>query len=922
MSLGHWIYKLPLRLRSVFHRDQVENELDEELQYHLDRQIQILIEQGVPPGEARAVALRQMSGLTQQKENCRDARGVGLVEDLISDSRYALRSFLKSPSLVLVIIASLALGIGANTAIFSVMNAISLKMLPVPDPGRLVLLNWSSKAWPEGFIEDLEGNGGRDAGGVLSSNSFASDIYAELKKQNDVFDQTFAFAANDANVNIKVNGTADSAHLQAVSGDFFIGLGISPWLGREFLPADDTPSSAPVAVVSHEFWRKHFGADAGTAEKTVNINGHPVTIVGVAPPEFFGVVPGNPIDIYVPLSLYSQQWTRLYPDDPLTSPKTWWLTIMGRMKPGVTQASARSELQVIFDRALRARSQSTTKPAIPTVTVIPAGRGLNDLRQKFSTSLLLLMGMVGLVLLIACANVAGVLLARATARQKEIAVRLSLGASRSRIIRQLLVESVMLGLVGGFAGILLSFWASSALVRLLSSGRNPLYLPVNVDFRVLIFTCGISILSGLIFGLMPAIAATRVSISPTLKDSAAQFSTRGGRFRIGKALVGGQVALSLLLLIASGLLLRTLDRLQHVTLGFDQHALLTFEVRPGLNAYDDQRLIAYYQELQRRLQSLPGVHSVAFTQHGPIDSGWSSNSGEIPGYTTPGQQVEVYRHIVGPGYFETLNIPIVLGRGVTDRDIATSPRVLVVNETLVHKYFHGDNPLGKQIVYSRNHLGSVGTFEIVGVARDVKYGKIRNEVPPTAYWPYQQPALISRQMVYLVRIEGNPLAIADGVRKVCLDLDKNVPVVHMQTEEAVVTGSLFLERTFALLSSAFGALALLLACVGLYGTIGYAVTRRTGEIGVRMALGAQRGRILRMILSEVSSVVILGILVGLPVSSATARLLNHQLYELSPHDPPTIIGASLAILVITLLAGYVPARRASKVNPVVALRYE
>jgi predicted permease len=922
MSLEHWIYKLPLRLRSIFHRNQVENELDEELQYHLDRRIETLTEQGIPLQEARVVALREMSGLTQQKEECRDARGLGVLEDLVSDSRYALRSFRKSPSLVLVIVASLALGIGANTAIFSVMNAVSLKMLPVRDPGRLVLLNWSSKPWPKLFMENIEGNGGRDAGGVMSSTSFASDIYAELKKQNDVFDQTFAFAGNDANVNVEVNGTADSAHLQAVSGDFFIGLGVSPWLGRELLPGDDSPSSEPVAVVSHEFWRKHFGADAGTREKMVNINGQPITIVGVAPPEFFGVIPGNPIDIYIPLTIYTQQWTRLYPDDPLTSPKTWWLEIMGRMKPGATQASATSEIQVIFDRALRARLPNASNPVVPTIGVIPAGRGLNDLRQKFSTSLLLLMGMVGLVLLIACANVAGVLLARATARQKEIAVRLSLGASRSRIIRQLLVESVMLGLIGGCAGLLLSIWASSALVRLLSSGRNPLYLPVNLDFHVLIFTCVISIVSGMIFGLMPAIAATRVSITPTLKDSAAQFSTRGGRLRIGKALVGGQVALSLLLLIASGLLLRTLDRLQHVSLGFDQRALLTFEVRPGLNAYDDQRLIAYYEELQRRLQSLPGVRSVAFTQHGPVDNGYSSNSGEIPGYTAPGQQVDVYRHIVGPRYFQTLNIPIVLGRALTERDTGSSPRVLVVNETLVRRYFHGDNPLGKQIVYSRNHLGSIGEFEIVGVAQDAKYGKIRNEVPPTAYWPYQQSKLISRQMVYLVRSEGNPLAIAESVRKLCLDLDKDVPVVRMQTEEEVVTGSLFLERTFAFLSSAFGVLALLLACVGLYGTIGYAVTRRTGEIGVRMALGAERGRILRMILSEVSSVVIVGILVGIPISWAAARLLNHQLYELSPHDPLTIVVASLAILAITLLAGYVPARRASKVNPMVALRYE
>jgi putative ABC transport system permease protein len=419
---------------------------------------------------------------------------------------------------------------------------------------------------------------------------------------------------------------------------------------------------------------------------------------------------------------------------------------------------------------------------------------------------------------------------------------------------------------------------------------------------------------------MPAITATRINLGPTLKDSATQFSPRGGRFGVGKALVGGQVALSLLLLIGSGLLLRTLDHLQRVTLGFDHHALFTFEVRPGLNAYNDERLIGYYQELQRRLQSLAGIRSVAFTQHGPIDSGWSSNSPEIPGYTAPGQQVEVYRHIVGSGYFETLNVPIVLGRAITDQDNQASPKVLVVNETLVRKYLHGDNPIGKQLVYGKN--GRMGTFEIVGVAKDVKYGKIRDDIPPTAYWPYQQSKLISRQMVFLVRTEGNPTAIANSVRKVCLDLDKDVPVVRMQTEEEVIDGSLFLERTFALLSSAFGGLALLLACVGLYGTIGYAVTRRTAEIGVRMALGAERGRILRMILSEVSLVVIAGIVFGLPVAWATARLLNHQLYELSPHDPLTIVGSSVVILTITLVAGFLPARRASKVNPMVALRNE
>jgi predicted permease len=324
--------------------------------------------------------------------------------------------------------------------------------------------------------------------------------------------------------------------------------------------------------------------------------------------------------------------------------------------------------------------------------------------------------------------------------------------------------------------------------------------------------------------------------------------------------------------------------------------------------------------LQRRLQSLAGVRSATFTQHGPIDSGWSSNSPQIPGYTAAGQEVEVYRHLVGPRYFETLNVPVVLGRPISENDTQTSPKVLIVNETLVRKYLHGDNPIGKHLVYGKN--GSMGIFEVVGVAKDVRYGKVRNEVPPTAYWPYQQSKIISKQMVFLVRTEGNPATIANAVRKVCLELDKDVPLVRMQTEEEVIDGSLFLERTFALLSSAFGALALLLACVGLYGTIGYAVTRRTGEIGVRMALGAERGRILRMILSETLTLVVLGITIGLPIAWVAARILGHQLYGLSPHDPLTIAGSSAAILAITLLAGFLPARRASKVEPMIALRSE
>ena len=680
MRLEHWIYKLPLKIRSIVLRSQVEKELDEEFQYHLERRIEALQAQGMSAEEARYAALRTMGGLEQQKERCREARGVSLIEDLVADVRYAVRSFRNSPSLVLIIVASLALGIGANTAIFSVINAVSLKMLPVHEPEALVLLKWSAKAWPDPFVQSMEGGLEHEPGQHVVSTAFSSEVVESIKRQNDAFDQTFSFASNDENVNLELNGRAESAHVQAVSGNFFDGLGVSPVLGRTILSSDDSAAATPVAVVSHAFWRSHFGGDTEVSTKRIAINGESLTIVGVAPPEFFGIIPGDPVDVYIPLSFYTNQWKRLYPQDPLDSPGTWWLGVIGRLKPGIQMGKAKSELQVILEQTLRAKMKTATNPVFPSMGVMPAGRGLNDLREKFSTSLLLLMGMVGLVLLIACANVAGLLMARATARQKEIAIRLSLGASRGRVIRQLLAESILLALMGGVAGLLVSFWASSTLVRLLSSGKSPIYLPAGVDTRVLAFSAAVSILSGIFFGLVPAVTATRVNISPTLKDNAAQFSARGFRFRFGKALVGGQVALSLLLLIASGLLLQTLDRLQKVNLGFDRQALLTFEVRPGLNAYSDEKLIAYYEDLQRRLQALPGVRSVTFTQHGPIDSGWSSSQMGIPGYTATGQHADFYRHIVGPEYFATLNVPIILGRPISHRDTLTDNKTVVINE--------------------------------------------------------------------------------------------------------------------------------------------------------------------------------------------------------------------------------------------------
>ncbi len=552
--------------------------------------------------------------------------------------------------------------------------------------------------------------------------------------------------------------------------------------------------------------------------------------------------------------------------------------------------------------------------------LLPAATGLNSLREQFSTSLFLLMGMVALVLLIACANIAGLLLARATSRQREMAMRISLGATKARVIRQLLTESTTLGLLGGVAALVVARAASALLVSLLNSGSDPVHIVPSIDGRVLAFTAAVSMVCGIVFGLAPALAAIRVQPLITLKQNSGTATMTAKRFRSGKILVGAQVALSFLLLVGAGVLLRSLQALQRVNLGFDRHSVVLFTVRPGLNGYDGRKLISYYEELERRVRLIPGVHSAAFAQRNPIGEGGMIMQVEVPGYTPKGKPVIAYRHIVGPGYFDTLKIPILVGRAPGERDTATSQPVLAVNQAFANKYFHGNNPLGHEVQFGR-HVQS-DMMQIVGVVEDVKYEHIRDEAPPTIYVAYTQARSVSPFMTYELRIAGDQQAVVGAIGRNALAVDPNVPVVNIRTQDEVISQALYLERTFALLSSTFGALALLLACVGIYGTIAYRVAQRTNEIGIRIALGAERANILNMVLRETFTVVGAGLLVGLPLAWLCTRLLTRQVYGLSPHDPVTIIMAILVIGAVTTAAGFVPARRASRVDLIRALRYE
>lgn len=925
---------LMARFKGLFARQKEDRELHEELQAHLEMLVEENKLRGMPEEQARRAANLKFGGIAQTAEAYREARALYFVQTFLQDLRYALRMLRQAPGFAAVVIVSLALGIGVNTAIFSAIDAVMLRMLPVEDPQQLVMLEWHASKWPEKYVEDLEGSSFGNEHDGQSSYSFTYAQYQQFKNQNHVFSSTFAFAANSDAVNVGIDGRAESAVIQGVSGNYFAGLGTQAVVGRTILPEDDQESAPAIAVVSNSFWMQKLGASREIVGKTIVVNGLPITIVGVAPPDFFGLEPGSSPDLFIPLAKYSAEQARQGPTynglSFLTDPKLWWTGVVGRLRPGVSTQQAQSELQVMFDQNLNAMVP-TPAPVKPALRIIPVKQGLDSLRRQFSSSLLLLMMMVGAVLLIACGNVAALLLTRANARQREIAVRLALGARRGRLIRQLLTESVLLACCGGLFGLFIATWAGRVLLALLSSGRGKINLELHLDFRVLAFTAVVCIVSGILFGLVPALRATRTELVSSLKQPISGSSA--GRLTTGKILVAGQVALCLLLLVSAGLLLRTLNSLQGQDLGFNRRNILLFTVRPGLNGYKSTALDNYYLELQRRIQGIPGVQAVTFSDRNAIGAGSSSTSAKILGYAENGRGVDFYRHVVGPNYFQTLAIPMRLGRPLGEQDTRTAPLAVVINQKFVDKYMHGDNPLGHEIVF--NAKGHPARYQIVGMTSDVKYARIREEAPPTVYFShaqifaatggYQQdaPGFSWPFMTFSVKspLAGQSVLLAD-IRSELAALDKNVPMVDVKTETQIISQVLFLDRTFAALSSAFGFLALLLACVGLYGTMAYAVARKTNEIGIRMALGAERHAILGMVLRETAAIVVTGIAVGVPAAWIASSLLKTRLFGLTPHDPWSIGISVAATLLVTMIAGYIPARRASRVDPMVALRYE
>ncbi len=888
--------KLRLRARSLFRRLRVEDELAAEMRFHLEQQIEENLAAGMTADEARHAALRTVGGIEQLKEECRDMRRVNWIEHLVQDLRYAARTLRKSPGFTTVAVLSLGLGIGANTAIFSLMNAVMLRKLPLPEPDQLVQFIYTGPTGWNSWFGYTQFERFRDRTQTLSG------VVASVPLRR---------------ISVTARGGSELSTGEVTTGNTFAVLGVNPRLGRLLSPMDDAPGSA-VVVLSSNYWQRRFGADPAVIGEPVLINQLPFTVIGVAQPEFFGVTFGQAPDLWIPLRALDQiapqknRWTQTF---------TSWIRIMGRLNPGVQRDQAQAELDVIHRQLLleelaasdKARSESMQKFVQAShLQLRPAANGTTaGLRRQYELPLTLLIAVAGLVVLIACANVANLLLARASARQREVAVRLALGAGRGRVLRQLLTENLLLWGLGGALALGIAWWGSAALLRGVSTGAATIPVDVRPDWMVFGFAAAVSLSTGVLFGIAPALRATRIDPGPAMKDNSRQ-TTRSSR-GLDRVLVVVQVALSLALVAGAGLFVKTVVNLWTINPGYVRENVLMFSLDARLSGYTDDQSAALHRQLLWRFQTIGSVSAASVSAVRPVDDQayFIDMVSKVDGRElADSERIKVAWNAMGPGYFATLGTPLLLGRDFELRDDKSAPEVVIVNESLAGRALPGENPIGHRL----------GKATIIGVVKDSIYGELREAPRAVLYHSVFQSG--NSNLTYELRYAGDLTGVLEAARREVAAVDRNLPLFRVKTLRVQAEESLVKERVVAMLASFFGALALLLACVGLYGLMAYAVVRRTAEIGIRMALGARSPQMIWLVLRETLLLATAGIAVGIPVVLWTARYVKTMLYGVTPADPWNIGLAAVTMVGGAMLAGYLPARRAAGIDPMVALRQD
>jgi len=907
-------------------RTRKEDELSEELRFHLAEEADQRQAGGLPEEQARSAAYRDLGNVTLLREDARRLWTWTFLEQLIQDVRYGLRMMRKNGSFTAVVALSMALGIGANTAIYSFMDAILVRSLPVSDPASLVALKWRSKPFAYGsratdgsefVLHSIEGSFFDEPAGTAGAILPFAAFERLQQVSQPVLSSIFGYYSG-GKVNVIANGAAELSKGEYVSGDFFRGLAVTPAAGRLIFADDDRAGAPPVAVISAGYSNRRFGGAAHATGQPILINNVAFTVVGVTPSAFFGVDPGEVPDVYLPLHamlLFVADAERLFID-----PNYYWVEIMGRLRPGVSLAQAQAAMAGSFEQWVATTATNDRERAnLPVLRLEEGGAGRDILRREYAKPLYVLLAMASLILAIASANTANLLLARATARRREIAMRLSLGASRLRVVRQLLAESVLLASFGGALGILIGVVGIRVLTLLLANGEEGFTLHAELNWHVLGVTLGLSLLCGVLFGLAPALRATRPSLMPTLKDAGPGESFRRirhatPRLTLTRGLVVAQIAISLLLLVAAGLFVRTLSNLHSVHLGFNRDHLLLFEVNAPQAGLAESRVTPFYAALRQRLSEIPGVREVTLSHSSLVRAG-RAHPISVDGKPSRGHRILA----IGPRFFTTMEIAVLRGREIDERDRPGGVPVAVVSQEFAKIHYGDDNPVGRHIRLGRAR-GPVD-LEIIGVAATARYGGLKGNVPPVVYIPYTvAPGLA--EVTYALRTDLTPLRYVAAVREIVHQADPRVPVTAVRTQAADIDQTINQEIVFARLCTAFAVLALVIACVGLYGTMTYTVARRTKEIGVRMALGARRGRVVWMILREVCVLAALGVAISVPIALASSRLIESFLFDVKPNDPRALALAVAALLGAALLAGYGPSRRASRVDPMIALRHE